>query len=432
MKIDWWSGSPEPVLRLAKPVRENAWGKRRFASGADDPTGSITSLTTRGFTGQEELSVASLVHLNGRVYDPVLGRMLSADPTVPDALNAQAWNRYSYVANDPLAFTDPSGYSWLSQFFHGVVHFFQTNPLLRAIAQIALTAVLAPLGPIVAMVTAAAASSAIVTGLSGGHLGAILRNAVIAGATALAFNFVGDITLGPAHAAPDFLSEAHIENIAGHPAVGCGAALARHESCGAGALSAAVGALSGPILPTQDFTARLVITAALGGTASVATGGSFANGAVTAAFGEMFNGMAGRAVGGIVGGAIFGAAGVETGPLDALLIAAGHYLGGEIGSRIEDLFSSTNEPTTVIGRSSDLQNLGPDEQSLLSRLPNQGNPQDNWEQNAGVLRQQMSRSLPIRDASPGDIRGVFLNAERNLLLDRGWTFNRQTNFWMPP
>jgi hypothetical protein len=41
-------------------------------------------VTTRGFTAQEELSVGRLVHLNGRVYDQLLGRMLSADPTVPD------------------------------------------------------------------------------------------------------------------------------------------------------------------------------------------------------------------------------------------------------------------------------------------------------------------------------------------------------------
>ena len=60
------------------------WGKRRFANGTDDPTDSITSQTTRGFTAQEELSVGGLVHLNGRVYDQLLGRMLSADPTVPD------------------------------------------------------------------------------------------------------------------------------------------------------------------------------------------------------------------------------------------------------------------------------------------------------------------------------------------------------------
>ena len=48
-----------------------------------------------------------LVHLNGRVYDPLVGRMMSADPFVPDPLNGQAWNRYAYVINNPLSITDP-------------------------------------------------------------------------------------------------------------------------------------------------------------------------------------------------------------------------------------------------------------------------------------------------------------------------------------
>jgi RHS repeat-associated protein len=67
----------------------DAWGKRRNPDGTDDVTGSITSQTTRGFTGEEGLSAAGLVHLNGRVYDPLLARMTSADPTVTDPLNPQ-------------------------------------------------------------------------------------------------------------------------------------------------------------------------------------------------------------------------------------------------------------------------------------------------------------------------------------------------------
>jgi RHS repeat-associated protein len=61
----------------------DAWGKRRNPNGTDDTTGSITSQTTRGFTGEEQLSAAGLVHLNGRVYDPLLARFTSADPTSP-------------------------------------------------------------------------------------------------------------------------------------------------------------------------------------------------------------------------------------------------------------------------------------------------------------------------------------------------------------
>jgi hypothetical protein len=44
----------------------------------------------------------------------------------------------------------------------------------------------------------------------------------------------------------------------------------------------------------------------------------------------------------------------------------------------------------------------------------------------------MRRGQPIRDASPGDNGGVFLNAERNLLRDRGWTFDSNSGYWMPP
>ncbi|HUW06276.1 MAG TPA: RHS repeat-associated core domain-containing protein, partial [Williamwhitmania sp.] len=46
----------------------------------------------------------------GRVYDPVVGRFLSVDPLVGNPLNSQDYNGYSYCGNNPLAFTDPSGY----------------------------------------------------------------------------------------------------------------------------------------------------------------------------------------------------------------------------------------------------------------------------------------------------------------------------------
>jgi len=47
--------------------------------------------------------------MNGRLYDPVLGRMLSADNYVQNATNTQCFNRYSYCVNNPLRYTDPSG-----------------------------------------------------------------------------------------------------------------------------------------------------------------------------------------------------------------------------------------------------------------------------------------------------------------------------------
>ena len=58
----------------------DAWGKRRHADGSDDPSGSITSQTNRGFTGHEELDSVGLVHMNGRVYDPLLAQIRHRRP----------------------------------------------------------------------------------------------------------------------------------------------------------------------------------------------------------------------------------------------------------------------------------------------------------------------------------------------------------------
>ncbi|RCX31658.1 RHS repeat-associated core domain-containing protein [Thioalbus denitrificans] len=70
----------------------------------------LASFTNRGFTGHEHVEEMGLIHMNGRVYDPVLGRFLSADPNVQFPHASQSYNRYSYVLNNPLKYTDPSGY----------------------------------------------------------------------------------------------------------------------------------------------------------------------------------------------------------------------------------------------------------------------------------------------------------------------------------
>ncbi|MGH8678571.1 MAG: RHS repeat domain-containing protein [Burkholderiales bacterium] len=91
----------------------DAWGKRRNANWTADPSDQRfgdSHWVERGYTGHEHLDNVKLIHMNGRLEDPVLGRMLSPDPIMAGLLNPQALNPYSYVANDPTSYLDPSGY----------------------------------------------------------------------------------------------------------------------------------------------------------------------------------------------------------------------------------------------------------------------------------------------------------------------------------
>jgi len=91
-----------------------SFGGRRKANWAGAPDAAelakIAAVTRDGYTGQEHLDNLDLIHMNGRVYDPNIGRFISPDPYVTLPYDGQGLNRYSYVLNNPLAFTDPSGF----------------------------------------------------------------------------------------------------------------------------------------------------------------------------------------------------------------------------------------------------------------------------------------------------------------------------------
>jgi len=103
----------------------DAFGARRNASSWSGPPSSgewaaIDASNHRGFTGHESLDSVGLIHMNGRAYDPRLGRFISADPIVQALVLPQSLNRYSYVMNNPLSLIDPSGYSWLSSWWRKI------------------------------------------------------------------------------------------------------------------------------------------------------------------------------------------------------------------------------------------------------------------------------------------------------------------------
>jgi hypothetical protein len=243
--------------------------------------------------------------MNGRVYDPTLGRFLSADPFVENAGDAQAYNRYSYVGNNPLGATDPTG-------------FFSLKDALKIVAIVVIGVVTAgaalaaftPLGfagGIGAMFGAAGAASltlgqAIIAGaafgfgssfagslLNGGSIGDAFKAGLIGG-------IVGGISAGIAHgigtmakagkwgwelkAAAHGLAQGGLtEATGGEFRHGFYAGFFSSAAASSGFIDGAPGGGAG----------RVAAAAVVGGTASAIGGGKFANGAVSGAFVQMFN-----------------------------------------------------------------------------------------------------------------------------------------------
>ena len=80
-----------------------AYGNQRY---------SETSLSvTHRYTGQVFDEETGLYYYNARYYDAELGRFTQPDTIVPDPTDSQQFNRYTYVDNNPLKYTDPSGHA---------------------------------------------------------------------------------------------------------------------------------------------------------------------------------------------------------------------------------------------------------------------------------------------------------------------------------
>lgn len=213
---------------------------------------------------------------------------MSADPYIQAPDNLQSYNRYSYVLNNPLNMTDPSGYFSLGKAFRvGVAiavavfapeisaHLGWTQGVVAGHAVVG-TGLAASFG-----ITSSAVASGVLGGaLSGAILTGSFKGAVVGGLTGGAFGYVGDKWAGWA-------------NVGGHAAVGCVSSVANGGACGSGALSGAAGSLYSNFGPKfESMSARLVAHRIVGGTASVLGGGKFDNGAATAAMGYLFNDLA--------------------------------------------------------------------------------------------------------------------------------------------
>ncbi len=92
-------------------ARRTRGGRTTFTPfGASATISNLAKLLDTGYTGHHEDAELGLVNMKGRIYDPSLRQFLSADPYVQFPALSQSWNRYSYVLNNPMNYTDPTGF----------------------------------------------------------------------------------------------------------------------------------------------------------------------------------------------------------------------------------------------------------------------------------------------------------------------------------
>ena len=260
---------------LTRAIKYLSFGSYRVRQDLD---GSFPNVNYT-FADQEDDDETGLYNYRARLYDPLLGRFISADSIVPEPGNLQAFNRYSYCVNNPLVYVDPSG------------HLFGIDDLIV-------------IGVAVAIGAAAGASYAAITG------GDIATGALTGAVSAACFYAAGGI-IGAygltSQSLAGVVARSAIHVAAGGVSGGINAAITGGDvAMGAlvGGISAGVAKGLGGYIPGNltgnsyvDFGIGLVEHAAIGGiTGGVAAelyGGSFGEGfeqgAMAAGYGYIFN-----------------------------------------------------------------------------------------------------------------------------------------------
>ncbi|MEZ5842557.1 MAG: polymorphic toxin type 50 domain-containing protein [Hyphomicrobiaceae bacterium] len=277
----------------------DAWGKRRETNWLPMTGPAIAAfdvaITTRGFTGHEMVDGVGLVHMNGRIYDPEIGRFLSADPFVQELANLQSWNRYSYVLNNPLSYTDPSGFFFAKLFksigaafsglFNAIGSAFKAllkSPIFRAIVQI-----VACFNP----VSCVLASGAMALATGGSIMDAL--NAMVISFAQIGISSAISGTMAFLQKAYDFAGT--LVKSAVHGAISGAIAVAQGGNFLQGFASGAIGVLGGAlgtdVFGTGDagMAGRTAFAAAAGCLGALVTGGKCAQAAVTAAIAHLYN-----------------------------------------------------------------------------------------------------------------------------------------------
>ena len=372
-----------PVLALA----HDPYGARRAADWsralAAPESAALSDVQPRGFTGHEHLDRVGLIHANGRLYDPRLGRYLSPDAAVSDPTSSQDWNGYSYVANSPLSFTDPTGMVRAGPGCNvgGVMCLDNGGGHADSPATYP--------EPYSVRVTIPVVTPFSVWGGGAFWGGGLPGERGFGGA----FGWFGGYTVS-------------------HASINVSGVVDR---------STGVGTRGPGDRPMAETVARWALD-------------FFVLDTVHAAAETVADVRAGNYGGAAVGAALV-LCDVVKGCKLLTKIPGAERVVNWLKQRVRKPAADI-EDIIVIGRTKDLTNLRPGERTLLDLLPDQGNPRANWRQNSGVLRREMSKVDHIRDATldkhgkplPSK-RSKFIDAERNLLKNHGWKHDKVTGYW---
>jgi len=369
--VSLYSNATEP-LPAANQMDYGPFGTRRLVSNPEQyGPGLVVTATDKGFTGHAMLDQLGVIHMGGRIYDPLQMRFMQADPFVQDPLSAQSYNRYLYLWNNPLNGTDPTGYLSVKE-----------RQWLGTIVAIVGTVFAPTLSNVWAKLAYISAVGAASGGITTGSWNGALQGA-----------FTSTITAGVGGAGMPLPQQALANAF-----VGGAVSAMQGGKFGHGFVSAGLGTLAGPAINSQvkGPGGQIVAHALVGGSISAVTGGKFANGAATGAFraalavasaanrGTDVVGSGGPGGGGpgdpnadaflqaesANAGVLFCSASCEASPEAAHAAAAGRYLGASIAARRESTWwvYDVGDGTFSFTYPS-ISGVGATQQALPSRLP---------------------------------------------------------------
>ncbi|WP_194756342.1 RHS repeat-associated core domain-containing protein [Aliidiomarina indica] len=259
---------------LKQQIAYDPWGKQATLWSHSQFVFGLRLGEMRGYTGHTMVNDLDLIHMGGRTYNPVLGRFMQADPFIQAGANLQNYNRCSYVLNNPLSYTDPSGY-----FFKKVLK----TDIFRTAFSIGIAVytgsasfTLIKNGSVSAAYSMAAAGGFASGAVQTGNL----RSAKVGALSSMAFLGVGQVTYGASN----------LMKVGSHAVVGGAISSLQGGKFAHGFVSAGItkGAQVNGVVP-DNLVGGTIVSAIVGGTVSELTGGKFRNGAVTGAFQFVMN-----------------------------------------------------------------------------------------------------------------------------------------------